>query len=39
MNAVTFSMHNAGDVTLVGRGAGGAETATVIVRDLIEIGT
>lgn len=39
MNAVTFSMHNAGDVTLVGRGAGGAETATAIVRDLIEIGT
>lgn len=39
MNAVTFSMHNAGDVSVVGRGAGGAETATAIVRDLIEIGT
>lgn len=38
VNALTFSMKHAGDVTLVGRGAGGIETATAIVRDLMEIG-
>lgn len=38
VNALTFTMKHAGDVTLVGRGAGGIETATAIVRDLMEIG-
>jgi homoserine dehydrogenase len=36
-NAVQFTMASAGEVTLVGRGAGGPETATAIVRDLIDI--
>ncbi|MCU0689102.1 MAG: homoserine dehydrogenase [Phycisphaerales bacterium] len=39
VNACTFSMAQAGEVTLVGRGAGGAETATAIVRDIIEVTT
>jgi homoserine dehydrogenase len=37
LNAVTFTLQTSGDVTLVGRGAGGPETATAIVRDLIDI--
>lgn len=36
LNAVQFALERAGEVTLVGRGAGGAETATAIVRDLVE---
>ncbi|TWT44591.1 Homoserine dehydrogenase [Phycisphaerae bacterium RAS1] len=37
LNAVCVSLKNGGDVTLIGRGAGGTETATAIVRDLIDI--
>lgn len=37
LNAVQFVTQNAGEVTLVGRGAGGPETATAIVRDLVDI--
>jgi len=36
-NAITFDTDNSGEVTLVGKGAGGKETASSIVRDLIEI--
>lgn len=37
LNAVTFSTEHAGDVTLIGRGAGGEQTAGTIVRDLVDI--
>jgi homoserine dehydrogenase len=37
LNAVTLTMKNTGEVTLIGRGAGGRETATSIVRDLLTI--
>lgn len=37
LNAVQFTLEHAGEVTLVGRGAGGPETATAIVRDLVDI--
>lgn len=37
MNAVQFTLESGGDVTLVGRGAGGPETATAIIRDLVDI--
>ncbi|MGD9963213.1 MAG: homoserine dehydrogenase [Thermoplasmata archaeon] len=37
-NAICFDTHPSGEVTLVGKGAGGPETATSVVRDLIEIG-
>lgn len=37
LNAVTLTLRNTGEVTLVGRGAGGRETATSIVRDLVTI--
>lgn len=37
LNAVQFTLQSAGEVTLVGRGAGGPETATAIVRDLVDI--
>ncbi|MBN1677790.1 MAG: homoserine dehydrogenase [Candidatus Thermoplasmatota archaeon] len=36
-NAVCFDTHPAGEITLVGKGAGGMETATAVLRDLIEI--
>jgi homoserine dehydrogenase len=36
-NAVTFVSESAGQETIVGRGAGGMETATAILRDLLEI--
>lgn len=36
-NAICFDTHPSGEVTLVGKGAGGPETATSVVRDLIEI--
>lgn len=39
LNAVRFTLASGGEPTLVGRGAGGPETATAIVRDLIEIHT
>ncbi len=37
LNAVQFTLKSAGEVTLVGRGAGGPETATAILRDLTDI--
>jgi len=37
LNALTFSTRHIGDVTLIGRGAGGEETASAIVRDLVDI--
>jgi homoserine dehydrogenase len=36
-NAISFDTHPAGEVTLVGKGAGGPETASSVLRDLIEI--
>lgn len=37
LNAVTFSSEYSGHQTIIGRGAGGMETASAILRDLIEI--
>ncbi|MGN6560831.1 MAG: homoserine dehydrogenase [Candidatus Nitrosocosmicus sp.] len=37
LNAVTFKSEHSGDQTVIGRGAGGMETASAILRDLIEI--
>jgi homoserine dehydrogenase len=37
LNAVTFSTEYAGEQTLVGRGAGGVETASAVLRDLLDI--
>ncbi len=37
LNAVTFVSEFAGEQTIVGRGAGGLETASAILRDLIDI--
>ena len=37
LNAVTFSTEFAGEQTLVGRGAGGVETASAVLRDLLDI--
>lgn len=37
LNAVQFTLESAGEVSLIGRGAGGLETATAIVRDLVDI--
>lgn len=37
LNAVTFRAEPAGEVTIVGRGAGGPETASAIIRDLAKI--
>jgi homoserine dehydrogenase len=37
LNAVTFSTEFAGELTLVGRGAGGPETAGAVLRDLLAI--
>jgi len=36
-NAILFETDSAGDITLVGKGAGGRETASSVLRDLIEI--
>ncbi len=36
-NAISFDTYPAGEITLVGKGAGGKETASSIIRDLIEI--
>lgn len=36
-NAVSFDTDPAGEITLVGKGAGGRETASSVLRDLIEI--
>lgn len=37
LNAVTFNTLFAGKITIVGHGAGGVETSSAILRDLIEI--
>lgn len=37
LNAVTFKCRRLGEQTMVGRGAGGVETALSIIRDLIEV--
>jgi homoserine dehydrogenase len=37
LNALTFSTVRAGDITLVGHGAGGERTASAIIRDLVDI--
>ncbi len=37
LNALTFSTEHAGDVTLIGPGAGGERTASAIIRDLVDI--
>ncbi len=37
LNAITFSTEFAGEQTLVGRGAGGMETASAVLRDLLDI--
>lgn len=37
LNAVAFDTELAGTVTLIGAGAGGKETATAVLRDLIDI--
>ena len=39
LNALSFSTEHTGDVTLIGRGAGGEETASAIIRDLVDIRT
>lgn len=39
LNAVTFVSEFAGEETIIGRGAGGIETASAILRDLIDIKT
>ena len=36
-NAISFDTYPAGEITLVGKGAGGKETASSIIRDMIEI--
>ncbi|MEM2842986.1 MAG: homoserine dehydrogenase [Candidatus Bathyarchaeia archaeon] len=37
LNAVSFNAENSGEITIVGKGAGGRETASAIIRDLIDI--
>jgi homoserine dehydrogenase len=37
LNALTFSTEHAGNMTLVGQGAGGEQTASAILRDLVDI--
>ena len=37
LNAVTFVSEHSGELTIIGRGAGGIETASAILRDLIEV--
>ncbi len=37
LNAVTFFTEYAGEETLIGRGAGGIETASAVLRDLLDI--
>ncbi len=37
LNAVTFKSEHSGNQTIIGRGAGGMETASSVLRDLIEI--
>ncbi len=37
LNAITLTLRSSGDVTLIGRGAGGVETATAVLRDMLDI--
>jgi len=37
LNAVTFNVLGLGEVVLIGRGAGGMETASSLLRDLVEL--
>ncbi len=37
LNAITFVSEYSGELTLIGKGAGGIETASAVLRDLIEI--
>jgi len=37
LNAVTFSTEYAAEQTIIGRGAGGIETAGAVLRDLLDI--
>jgi homoserine dehydrogenase len=37
LNAITFSCQHSGQQTIIGKGAGGMETASAILRDLIDI--
>jgi homoserine dehydrogenase len=37
LNAITYTTQYAGEETLVGRGAGGVETASAVLRDLLDI--
>jgi homoserine dehydrogenase len=37
LNAITFSTEYAGEQTIIGRGAGGMETASAVLRDLLDI--
>jgi homoserine dehydrogenase len=37
LNAITYSTEYAADQTLIGRGAGGVETASAVLRDLLDI--
>lgn len=37
LNAITFSCQHSGQQTIIGKGAGGMETASSILRDLIDI--
>jgi homoserine dehydrogenase len=37
LNALTFSTEHAGNVTLIGQGAGGEQTGSAILRDLVDI--
>jgi len=37
LNAITFNSEHSGQQTIIGRGAGGIETASSILRDLLDI--
>ena len=37
LNAVTYATENVGSLTLIGKGAGGPQTAAALLRDLIDI--
>jgi homoserine dehydrogenase len=37
LNALTFATEHTGDITLIGHGAGGEQTASAIIRDLVDI--
>ena len=37
LNAISFTSEHSGTQTIIGRGAGGMETASAILRDLLDI--